>query len=143
MWQLNCLALSTVISLGTPKRHIMFCQKNLSSPAAAMLTRGFTSIHFVKYSTHHHCILIVSLCCCQWSYYVDAPYLQWPQRCKELGRLRVCLSIRRELFTCLVGFDELRCIINYGRPIETLLEHFHGESSCSYVTSAYTRMCFG
>jgi hypothetical protein len=27
------------------------CQKNLFSPAAAMLTRGFTSIHFVKNST--------------------------------------------------------------------------------------------
>jgi hypothetical protein len=51
MWQSNCLALPTDISLGTPNRHIMFYQKNLFSPAAAILTRGFASIHFVKYYT--------------------------------------------------------------------------------------------
>jgi hypothetical protein len=51
IWQLNYLVLSTVIFHSTPKRHIMFCQKNLLSPTTAMLTRDFASIHFVKYST--------------------------------------------------------------------------------------------
>jgi hypothetical protein len=45
------LALLTVIFLGTLKRHIIFFQKNLLSSIAAMLTRGFASIHLVKYST--------------------------------------------------------------------------------------------
>jgi hypothetical protein len=48
------------------------------------------------------------------------------------------LCIWQKLLTCLVGFDELHCIINYRRPIETLPEHFHGDSSCTFVTSAYT-----
>jgi hypothetical protein len=40
IWQSNCLALSTAILLGTLKQYIMFCQKNLLSPAATMLTKG-------------------------------------------------------------------------------------------------------
>jgi hypothetical protein len=75
---------------------------------------------FCEIFHRHHCILIVFLCCHQRSYYVDDPSLQRPRRCDELGRLRRCLSICREILTCLAGFDELHCIINYGRPIETL-----------------------
>jgi hypothetical protein len=45
------LGISTIIFLGNPAQHIMFCQENIPSPAATMLTRGFASIHLVKYST--------------------------------------------------------------------------------------------
>jgi hypothetical protein len=51
MSQSNFLALSTIIFLSTPKSHIIFCQKNLLSSAATILTKDFGSIHLVKYST--------------------------------------------------------------------------------------------
>ena len=49
--QSNRLPLSTVTSLGTPKRHTIFCQKNFCRVAAVMSRRGLASIHFEKYST--------------------------------------------------------------------------------------------
>jgi hypothetical protein len=33
---------------------------------------------------HHYCILVVSLCGCQWSHDVDALSLQWSRWCDEL-----------------------------------------------------------
>jgi hypothetical protein len=44
-------ALSTIMCLGTPYRQIMFCQKNFLIVAELTFVSGFTSIHFVKYST--------------------------------------------------------------------------------------------
>jgi hypothetical protein len=49
--QSNCLPLSTVTSLGTPKWHIIFYQKNFYRVAAVMSRRALASIHFEKYST--------------------------------------------------------------------------------------------
>jgi hypothetical protein len=43
--------MSTVIAFGTPKRQIMFCQKNLCTVAEVIVAKGFASIHLEKYST--------------------------------------------------------------------------------------------
>jgi hypothetical protein len=50
-WLLNCLPLSTVSSDGTPKRQIMFCQKNFCAVFDVMVNTALALIHFVKYST--------------------------------------------------------------------------------------------
>jgi hypothetical protein len=50
-WLSNCLPLSTISSDGTPKRQIMFCQKNFWAVFAVIVETALASIHFVKYST--------------------------------------------------------------------------------------------
>jgi hypothetical protein len=50
-WLSNCLSLSNVSSDGTPKRQIMFCQKNFLVVFAIIMETALASIHFVKYST--------------------------------------------------------------------------------------------
>ena len=46
----NYLPLSTVRVLGTSNLQTMFCQKNFFTHSEVMVTRGFASIHLVKYS---------------------------------------------------------------------------------------------
>jgi hypothetical protein len=43
-------AMSIVMDLGNPKRHIMFCQKNFWI-VVELIAKAFASIHFEKYST--------------------------------------------------------------------------------------------
>jgi hypothetical protein len=45
------IKLLDIVNSYTLKRQIIFCQKNHLSPAATILTRGFTTIHLVKYLT--------------------------------------------------------------------------------------------
>jgi hypothetical protein len=47
----NCVPLSTVIALGTPKRQTIFCQKNLWTATEVIVANGFASIHLEKYYT--------------------------------------------------------------------------------------------
>ena len=47
----NWVLLSTVSSLGTPKRHMICCQKNLLIVCEVIVASGFASIHLEKYST--------------------------------------------------------------------------------------------
>jgi hypothetical protein len=47
----NCLPLSTVNLEGTPKRHIMFFQKNFCAVFDVIVDTVLASIHFVRYST--------------------------------------------------------------------------------------------
>jgi hypothetical protein len=46
----NCAPLSTVISFGTPKQQIIFCQKNFWIVADIIVTNGLASILLDKYS---------------------------------------------------------------------------------------------
>jgi hypothetical protein len=47
----NGVMLSTVTGFGTPKRQIIFCQKNFYTVAEVIVAKGFASIHLEKYST--------------------------------------------------------------------------------------------
>jgi hypothetical protein len=50
-WLSNYLPLSTVSSVGTPKRKTMFCQKNFCAVFDVIVDTALASIHLVKYST--------------------------------------------------------------------------------------------
>jgi hypothetical protein len=47
----NWVPLSMVIAFSTPKRQIMFCQKNLCTVTKVIAAKGFASIHLEKYFT--------------------------------------------------------------------------------------------
>jgi hypothetical protein len=47
----NWVSLSIVIDFGTPKRQMMFCQKNFWMVVKVIIVKAFASIHFEKYST--------------------------------------------------------------------------------------------